>query len=778
VKAIGALPRAGNLPAELTSFIGRRADIAELKRALTTSRMVTMTGVGGVGKSRLAIRTGAAVQREFPQGVWLVELAGVQDPELVAHTVAHTLGLADQSGTPAELLADYVGGKRLLLVMDNCEHLLEASASLCEELLHAGPGVRVLATSREALSVDGERVYEVASLQAQDTETGLSDAMSLFAQRGFAVSSNFRIRTENRDSVARLCYRLDGLPLAIELAAVWLRTLEPAQILARLDDRFRLLTKGSRGALPRHQTLRAAVDWSHDLCSRHEQLAWARVSVFAGGFDLAAAEAVCAGDDFAAGDVSDAVEGLVSKSVLGRAGPTGQVRYQQLETIRLYGQEKLRDSGHERAVQRLHRDWYLALAEQFDADWFGPRQVWWSRRLRLEHPNLRAALGFCLTEPGEVDAGLRLAAGLRNYWTACGFLSEGVHWLSRLLALDATTSTGPSHARLKALWAVCVLLTGLGDPALRAAQHECLELAEVLGDDVARVYVTYTMAMVALFGGDANRSARLMEDVQQITDGLAAPVRVDVGAIQAMAYVFSGDFDRAAAMCHELLAISEAHGDLFRRSYLLYDLAIAAYLQRDPRAAATHASECVRLKHALHDWHGIAVTMQVLAWASAQARDFERTAVVLGAIEAIRSSLGEARLGSSTWNAPFDEAAALARDALDAPVFDAAFARGTELSLDEAVAAGLNVSPKRMSSAMPQEVPRLTAREHEVAGLVADGMSNRQVAAALVISTRTAETHVENILTKLGFTSRAEIAAWVNSNRGRALPGRTDEPTA
>jgi len=354
-----------NVPAELTSFVGRRRELAEIKRLLATTRLLTLTGAGGVGKTRLALRTAADVERAFPDGVWLVELAPLQDPALVAQAVFNALEFRDQSARwLMATIADYLADKNLLLVMDNCEHLLSACAVLVDNLLRACPNVHVLATSRQPLGMSGEVTLTVPSLSMPDhgsvaAEDRLTDyeAIALFADRAVAALPGFQVVAANRDAVIQLCRRLDGIPLAIELAAVRLKALSVDQIVERLDDRFRLLTAGNRTAMPRHQTLQATIEWSYGLLSEPEQKLWTRLSIFAGGFDIAAAEQVCVGEGIADIEVFDLIAGLLDKSILAREEIGGKVRYRLLETLREFGLAKLRGYGQEAAFRHRHRAW-------------------------------------------------------------------------------------------------------------------------------------------------------------------------------------------------------------------------------------------------------------------------------------------------------------------------------------------------------------------------------------------------------------------------------------
>ncbi|MBV9383926.1 MAG: LuxR family transcriptional regulator, partial [Streptosporangiaceae bacterium] len=486
--------RAGNLPAELTSFVGRRREVAEVRRLLSVSRLVTLTGVGGVGKTRLALRAAVEFRRAFDE-TWLVDLAGLIDPSLVVPTVAATVGLCDQSERPPlPVLSDFLAPKRMLLVLDNCEHLLDACAELADALLRAAPELRILATSRQSLRIEGEFTMAIAPLPVPAGDQpplspealGQYEAVSLFADRAAAVLPGFILDGSNAMAVARLCRQLDGIPLAIELAAVRLRALSVGEIEERLGDRYGLLTGGSRAALPRQRTLRALVDWSFSLLSTAERHLWARLSVFAGDFGLDAVEGTCAGEGISADELPDLLADLVDKSLLLRHEHLGEGRYRLLETLRQFGQEKLSEYGQRELMLSRHRDWYQRLAEQALAEWFGPRQVSWFNRLRLERANLRAALEYCLSEPGEAETGLRMASVLlRPFWLPNAFFSEGRMWLARLLE-KVTAGT----ARAKGLCANAWLALMQGDAATALSMlEEGGRLADQLDDPASSACV-------------------------------------------------------------------------------------------------------------------------------------------------------------------------------------------------------------------------------------------------------------------------------------------------
>ncbi|ANS32140.1 transcriptional regulator, LuxR family (plasmid) [Rhodococcus opacus] len=410
----GRRGKAGNLPLELTSFVGRRHKLAETKKQLSTSRLVTLTGIGGVGKTRLALRVATDSRRAFKDGVWLVELGELQDAMLVASTVSSAFGLRNHSAVPSQAkLIEYLLEKQLLLVLDNCEHLVLAVAALAEKLLRTCPGLRILATSREPLGLGGEAAIRVPPMSVPDIDdfSGRNlvryESVNLFTDRAMTAVPGFEITKDNQTAVAQICQRLDGLPLPIELAAVRLRAMSAQQLLDRLTDRYRLLTAGSRIAPSRQQTLRLSIDWSYELCTVQEQHLWARLAIFAGSFELDAAETICAGDSPSA-DLLDLVASLVDKSILIREEPGAVVRYRLLETLRDYGREKLQILGEQEVLRRRHRDWCAQLALEAESEWVSPHQRDWIARLERETPNLRDALRFCVTDADGAEVGLRM----------------------------------------------------------------------------------------------------------------------------------------------------------------------------------------------------------------------------------------------------------------------------------------------------------------------------------------------------------------------------------
>ncbi|WP_282703968.1 LuxR C-terminal-related transcriptional regulator [Streptomyces sp. CC219B] len=973
--------------AEPTRFIDRRAELASGRALLAISRLVTLTGPGGVGKTRLALRLADRVRRTFPDGVRTVHLSGLDDPDLVPLAAADALGLHDHSARPPlTALVEHVRDRRLLLVVDNCEHLLTACAELAAALLRGTHGVRILATSRHRLGLTEEHLLDVrpfpvpdpdddpnagtafpaarprpgphsappdrthadtppptstpvphgrtrthaagpraastvratspptapdghlaravpppptaadrhpagvvtpaapgadrhlaggvtsAAAVADDQPPGAAPltptaahrhptgnlpppptaadgrsaggallasagadgclaggvpstpavadggsaggallasagadghpargmastpagadrhpALALFADRAAAVVPGFRLTAANRAAVARLCRRLDGLPLAIELAAGRLRDLTLDQLLADLDDHYRLLADAAPDTLPRHQTLRAAIDWSHELCTPHERLVWARVSVLAGGFDPETAEAVC-GETRGGGDVLEALVGLVDKSVLCReAGPGQTVRYRLLDTLRHYGLDRLRERpGEEAAARRRQRDWMQRRAAACERAWFGPGQREIVARLRADQDNLRAALDFSLGAPGEQRAGLRLAGTLWFYWHACGAPREGCHWLARALAANPE----PTPERARALWVAGLLAAGTQDFGQgRRLAEEGRALARDLGEAAEAAHADYVVGVITLFSDDLPAALTHFEAAAargRVPGQHLSLVGLDRVEL-ACALNFLGEADRAVAVCEEARRLCVRHGEEWVHSYLLRMLALACAVKRDWAQAERHARHALRLKSAVNDVIGIALTLDLLAHvATEQDGDaHERAAVLLGGADRVWADIDRDRWGAATLMTTRRASEHRAREALGGPAYQRAYRRGRALDLDRLVAHALDTDSGEAGEAREAGVPGeagragpaggptppapLTPRESQVAELVAQGLANQQIADRLVIARRTAEGHVERILNKLGLNNRNQLATWMTTRHRMPL---------
>ncbi|WP_240686731.1 ATP-binding protein [Amycolatopsis suaedae] len=748
------------LPAEVTTYVGRRAELSELRRLLGVSPVVTLTGPGGVGKTRLAQRAAAAVRAAFPGGLAFVELADLREPQLLVDTVAQRLGLGDRAARPRiDVLVDHLRGRRLLLVLDNCEHLVAACAQFVSTLTTSCPDLVVLATSRQSLAVAGEHVLPVPPLTVEGSSPALlaqSDAVRLFVDRATAVVPSFRLTEDNTADVARLCRALDGLPLAIELAAVRLRSLSVGQLADRLDKRFTLLTTGGSRGPSRHGTLRSLVDWSHELCTEQERLLWARASVFSGTFDLDAAEAVCSGDGLDTASVLDVIDRLLDKSILHRDDVEGVARYRMLETMRQYGAQRLRAAGDTEHYRRRHRDWFFELTRRFEAEWISPAQVTWISRLRREHANLRVALEFCATAPDEAAVGLRGLPPFKEYWIITG-LTEGRLWLDKLLGV--TGEDTPSRAHVLWIYAFYALVQG-DLPAMERALAAATETADRDGDESALAYVDHVRAYAALIGNDMATAATLFETaIRSFREQGDRPGELWSTFNHGLALSLSGHYERGRRILRDSIATLAANGELFWRSWALWSLSAAEYLHGDIADATGDALEMLRLQRQVHDKVILAFGLTVLAGCATRSDEPRRAARLLGAATTVWQTLGATPNNYAAFVEPRNRDVDTVTGQLGVEDAAAEFLAGTGLSTEDAVAYALGEVPAEPDAAVPFRSP-LTKRETQIAELVAMGMTNREIAERLVISRRTAETHVDHILGKLGYTNRAQIAAW------------------
>ncbi|WP_406015543.1 tetratricopeptide repeat protein [Streptomyces sp. NBC_00984] len=676
----------GNLPAELNRFVGRQNELVRLAQLLDESRLVTVVGVGGVGKTRCATRIAALLQKRYCDGVRMAELSDVHDPELLEHALVDALGLTDHTSRPPRTtLIEHLAGRRLLLVVDGFEHLVDACTELVRELLRRAPGLRVLAVGRLPLELDGELTYPLAPMTDED-------AMLLFAERAAAVRPDFRLTDDNRSTALELCRRLDGIPLALELAAGRLRALSTDQVLQRLDDRFRLLTGSSRSALARHQTLRTAIGWSHELCAPEQRLLWARLSVFPGQFDLEAVEYICSGADLPAESVLDVLSGLLAQSVVVREDSAQGTRYRMLDTVREYGAEWLAATDDTDRLRRRHRDWFLGLATWCELDWFSPRQGEVAARVESELPNLRRAMECSLEIPGEAHLAQYLAGTLWFLWVGCGRLSEGRHWLDHVLEED----TPYDSSRLKALWVLGYVAVLQGDPVgAVSALQECRDEADRADDSTALAYAVHRMGCLALVTDDMARAQELLDDAlrryrelgELNSNVLMAQVEL------AMAVGFHGDLDGAAAICEEVREICEDHGERWALSYALYVLAFAASQRGRPDRARELLGQSLAISHTFHDLLGSVLALELLALITAIEGDAAEAAVLQGAADRIWPSVGLPLFGSAHYGQPRVRCEELARRELGDVRYESGLRAGGELDPDAAVARALASGP-------------------------------------------------------------------------------------
>ncbi|MFG2991927.1 ATP-binding protein [Streptomyces sp. NPDC048257] len=697
----------GNLPSELSRFVGRGGELAGLERLLESSRLVTVTGVGGVGKSRLVLAAARAAaegaQERYCDGVWLAELAAVRDPALLELALAEALELTDHTTRPPRtVLAEHLTGRRLLLVLDGFEQLVDECADLVGDLLRRCPGLRVLAAGRRPLALDGELTFPLAPPAPEE-------ALDLLVARASAADPAFAVTAGNRAALVELCARLDGIPLALELAAARLRTLPPAQVLARLEDRFALLTGGARGGLARHRALRTAIGWSHELCTPAERLLWARLSVFAGHFDLDAVEYVCAGPDLPVEDVLDLVGELLAQSLLVREETPAGVRLRMLETVRVYGAGWLQSLGDAGRLRRRHRDWYVGLATWCELDWFSARQQEVAALVETELANLRLALECCLDEPDEAHLGQYLAGTLWFYWAGCGRLTEGRHWLDRALEpLDQAASEYES-SRLKALWVLGYVAALQGDAAASmSALYECRDVAAQSGNPVASAYAVHRMGCLALVSDDMARARELLGtalEQYRAAGELNSSVlmcQVELG----MALAFLGDLPGALALCGEVREICEERGERWTKAYALYVLAYAALDAGRTEEARRLLTECVAINHVFHDLVGLVLALELLALVTVAEGDAAEAAVLQGAAEPMWGGVGLQLFGSGYFNAPRLKCRERACELLGAERYAAYEAEGRELSREALVGRALSSPEERGGGGVPRQAGR------------------------------------------------------------------------
>ncbi|GGX58569.1 ATP-binding protein [Streptomyces minutiscleroticus] len=685
----------GRLPAERGRLVGRRAELDEVARLCARSRLVTVTGVGGVGKTRLARRAADELRPGFADGAWWVELSPLPpEREAPAYTIAEVLPLADQSTRPMlEVVAEYLAGRRTLLVWDTCEHLVGECRETATALLAAAPGLHILATGRRPLGLPAEEVLclDPLPVPADGAAAGADDALALLADRADAAVPGFPRTPAERTEAVRLCRRLEGLPLALELAAARLHDLPVAELNRRLADRYAVLgdteDEDYDADPPWHQALRTAIGWSHQLCTPAERLAWARLSVFAGSFDADAAGRVLADEHLPAREVPRLLAALVRDSIV-EWTPTGAgERYRMLDTVREYGAHWLHGLGEESVVRRRHRDHYLRLAEAADAAWIGPEQTAWYDRTVTEHANLRAALDFCLAEEDGHGA-LELGGALWFLWSACGFAKEGRRYLDRSLAL--ADFPGPVWSR--ALWACgrAAIVLGEAETGLRLAGVFREAVAEE-ADGTAVFAAAFLEGCGLTMLGRQHQAAAVLDAVPRARPGpgrYAAewfPVRI----ARAFVHVHLGEYADALAVTEELGAECARHGETWARAYGDYVHALAALGLGRAEEAAARARTALDGKRRLHDSLGIALAVDVLASATLAAGRAEPAARLLGLAEQIWHALGSPRMGSPELVAARTACEERARGLLGDEVYRAAFAAGHDTDPDTGIAEAL-----------------------------------------------------------------------------------------
>jgi predicted ATPase/class 3 adenylate cyclase len=689
LRSLEATPN--NLPQQRTRFIGREHALAEAQRLLTNTRLLTLTGSGGCGKTRLGLQVAADSLERFPDGAWLVELAPISDPGLVPQTAATVLGLKEASGKGVvQTLIDYLKDKQLVLLLDNCEHLLDASAQLTNALLRQCPQVTILASSREALGVEGEQTYRVPSLSLPDPKRAHTpasvasfEAIQMFTDRAVLVRPDFAVTDQNASLLAAICYRLDGIPLAIELAAARVRSLSVQEINNKLNQRFRLLTGGSRAALPRQQTLRSMIDWSYDLLSATEQAAFRGLSVFAGGWTLEAAEDVCSGESVAKEDVLELLTALTDKNLVLAEERNGETRYRLLETLRQYARDRLLEDGEGESWRDRHLACFVSLAEEAKPLLRGADQQVWLDRLETEHDNLRAALMWSSEGRGDALTGLRLANALYTFWYVHGYFGEAHIWLTGLLAV---VSNAPADARAEALGKAGVMAWQQGNySTARRLQEEGLAIYREMGDRRGIASAVIDLGAVDFDQGDF-RAARA-----RFEEGLA--IRRELGNAQGIAGALHnlgavanacGDNQAAWTFLEEGLSIYRELGDLWGIAMALSNLGSLAVERSEIALAQALHEESLTIRRELHERRGIAESLEGLARVmSAWSRP--RAAVCIwAAARRLREETGAPL--SPPDRATQDIQIAAARTAMaDAGAFESSWEEGRAMTLEQVI---------------------------------------------------------------------------------------------
>ncbi len=754
-----------NLPAELSSFVGRERQLAELRRLLRRSRLITLTGPGGAGKTRLALHLAADILNHYPDGVWLVELAPLADAGLLEPTVAAACRITEKSKRPLfEALLGGLASRKVLLLLDGCEHMVDSCSSLTSRLLRSCPKLTILVTSREPLGVPGELIWRTPSLSVPAPEDAshpvlllASEAVRLYVERAQLVRPGFRLDDSVSAPVAQICARLEGIPLAIELAASLAGMMTQEETLDRLRDRFRLLVGGSRTLLPRHQTLRQAVDWSYGLLSPAEKALFTRLAWFAGGFDLEAAEAVAPSAHSDSGGVLRLLSRLVDKSLV-VAEPVGprRTRYRMLDTIREYALEKLQQ-GDEADVRELHALHYVVWCAKAGAELRAGDQVEWLARIDEELPNIRLALGWALIE--KPDDAVRLAAAMGPYWHIRR-QREGVQWLD--MVLDLPTSSLDSRA--VALLARARINWRHGETiGPKRDAEECAQLCRSLGLNDVLGSALNILGLLRSSAGDWSGADRYMKQVLQLSRELGNPLGVAT-SLNNMALGASarGDNEAAAAMLEEALETSRTLRDRFTLGVILDSLARVRLRSGEFDAARTIYREAISISLELADQLNIAVCLEGFALLALADGDAARTVKLATAAHGFRTKLENE--ATPDWTGEVTKGLETARAKLSRQAADMAWQQGAAMNIQEAVDYAIGMEP----AAIRMNGSPLTGRETQVALLIAEGLTNPEIAKRLRMADRTADAHVEHIRNKLGLRTRSQIAVWAHERLRKA----------
>ena len=795
----GAVPSQGeetpdatkhNLPAPRDSFVGREQQIIELKRALSMTRLLTLTGAGGSGKTRLALEVARDLAGAYPDGVWLVKLASLTEVEQVPQEVASVVGVRDQPKRSfTETLVEALRNKTMLIILDNCEHLVDAAAHLVDVLLDSCRRLRIMATSQEALGTVGELRWSVPSLSVPDTgrpptvgELETYESARLFAERASQRNPSFELTAGNAEAVSQVCRHLEGMPLAIELAAARMEALSAKQLASRLDASLKLLSRGDRTAEPRHRSLRATLEWSHGLLGEHEKMLFRRLSVFAGGWTLEAAEEVCSGGGIEEVEVLDLLSELVERSLAVAEAGEDALRYVMLELVRQYAREELEENGESENLRGRHAGYYLALAEREDAQEADPgvrrpRPVAWLRQMEAEHANLRAALSWSLDEDarhpegGRAELGLRLATALFWFWQTHDYQSEGRSYLERAVSNSRGTTAPALEARaLDAAGGIAGFQGDIG--AAKAFLEEGLALYRKLGDEEGIASALTDLGMIAVGGqrDDIPLSA-VMEELGELKPSLKSRHTLAwLLLVEGGIAVGQGDLEHSVALCERSLELFREIRDARGTLSCLLHLGMLALVGADYEGAVPMLRESLRLAWDLDYTVVIQCSIYSLACVAASQEQPILAARLWGAVEGLEEAHG-VRIASLILSVTdYEGRLGIVRSQLDGEAYSEAWAEGKAMALERAVEYTLSedeqqespvslAAPGRQPPLVGERAERLTPREQEIAILVAQGFTNRQIASELFISERTVDHHVSNILKKLDVGSRERVAS-------------------
>lgn len=754
------------VPRQSTSFVGREKELRELRGLLGDYRLVTILGPGGAGKTRLAAQAAKEFKRAFRDGIKFIEFASLRNDQLVDQIVCGGLGLETEDTaerTATDVLVEYLRNRRMLLVFDNCEHLTEGISELTHRLIEEAAELRIIVTSREQLSIPGEYIHHLQPLATHRSPS--AGAVKLFAHRAAAVLTGFNVNESNVEAIQKICKRLDGLPLAIELACLRLSVLSVEDLANSLDEKLSLLTAPTRGRPLRHRSLQATIDWSYELCSPNEQLLWCRLSIFSGGFDLDAAMEVCADDPISQTEIMDLVAALVAKSILLRQTTSSGVRFYLLESMREYGWGKL-STQEQRGMTSLLLKYCAKVVARATDGWYGPQQLAHANAVLMNRGNIRTAMQTVVSNP--TDEGLnRLACevlGEGRYLWACGIsMREHRMWLTQALTLSGILPEQKS--KVLSVLAFVQTLQGERDTAALTLRR-ALPVVEEKERSLTHAFATHIAGLKDFFDDDSTSALTNLETAEKAYAGFkqARDLTPMLQAHRGMLLCSIGDIKGAGEQFEEVLRRAEQAGGPWFQSYASYGLGHVAILQADYETAEELAYNALRMQRPFSDTIGKTLMAELLGWSLAGQGHSKRAVVILGAASSMWGSIGKQLYGSKHWSALREQAVTKARAQLSDSSFEALWSSGEAMSTEELLSFVFDEEPTNedvsdATSRSDDELKDLTPREREVAQMVAEGMTNKHIAEVLVLSPRTVEGHVENVLRKLHLSRRSEVAS-------------------